>query len=125
MTKKKEHLDCLNTVKPVRDALDVISGKWKLLIIISISVGNCRFTDIQESIPGITPRALAKELKDLEHHMLIKRLIVESYPIKISYTLDDYAKSLTPVIDALKDWGINHQKKLDGNKLIDSKEISS
>ncbi|WP_210151560.1 winged helix-turn-helix transcriptional regulator [Chryseobacterium scophthalmum] len=125
MTKKKEHLDCLNTVKPVRDALDVISGKWKLLIIISISVGNCRFTDIQESIPGITPRSLAKELKDLEHHMLIKRLIVESYPIKISYTLDDYAKSLTPVIDALKDWGINHQKKLDGNKLIDSKEISS
>lgn len=125
MTKKKEHLDCLNTVKPVRDALDVISGKWKLLIIISISVGNCRFTDIQESIPGITPRALAKELKDLEHHMLIKRLIVESYPIKISYTLDDYAKSLTPVIDALKDWGINHQKKLDGNKLIDRKEISS
>lgn len=125
MTKKKEHLDCLNTVKPVRDALDVISGKWKLLIIISISVGNCRFTDIQESIPGITPRALAKELKDLEHHMLIKRLIVKSYPIKISYTLDDYAKSLTPVIDALKDWGINHQKKLDGNKLIDSKEISS
>lgn len=125
MTKKKEHLDCLNTVKPVRDALDVISGKWKLLIIISISVGNCRFTDIQESIPGITPRALAKELKDLEHHMLIKRLIVESYPVKISYTLDDYAKSLTPVIDALKDWGINHQKKLDGNKLIDRKEISS
>lgn len=125
MTKKKEHLDCLNTVKPVRDALGVISGKWKLLIIISISVGNCRFTDIQESIPAITPRALAKELKDLEHHMLIKRLIVESYPIKISYTLDAYAKSLTPVINALKDWGINHQRKLDGNKLIDSKQISS
>jgi DNA-binding HxlR family transcriptional regulator len=46
MAVKKEYSKCLETVKPVRDALDVISGKWKLAIIISIGVGNDRFTDI-------------------------------------------------------------------------------
>lgn len=110
MAKKKEHCDCLNTVKPVKDALDVISGKWKLPIIISVGVGNDRFTDIQESIPGITPKVLAKELKDLEQHKLLKRIVVGDYPVKILYNLEPYADTLTPIIYSLKDWGINHRK---------------
>lgn len=110
MAYKKAHCDCLNTVKPVRDALDVISGKWKLPIIISVGAGNDRFTDIQESIPGITPKVLAKELKDLEQHKLLKRIILEEYPVKISYKLEPYADTLTPIIYSLKDWGVNHRK---------------
>lgn len=110
MAQKKMHCECLNTIKPVRDTLDVINGKWKLPIIISIGVGNDRFTDIQESIPGITPKVLAKELKDLEQHRLIARIIIDDYPVKISYKLQPYADTLTPIIHALKDWGINHQK---------------
>ena len=114
MAQKKAHCDCLDSVKPVRDALDVISGKWKLPIIISIGVGNDRFTDIQESIPGITPKVLAKELKDLEQHKLIIRTILDEYPVKISYTLAPYADTLTPIIYSLKDWGVNHRKRLMG-----------
>jgi DNA-binding HxlR family transcriptional regulator len=116
MAQKKIHCDCLDTIKPVRDALDVISGKWKLPIIISVGVGNDRFTDIQESIPGITPKVLAKELKDLEQHKLIKRTVIEDYPVKISYKLEPYADTLTPIIYSLKDWGVNHRKKVTGRE---------
>ena len=112
MTVKRGFLDCLDTVKPVRDTLDVISGKWKLPIIISISIGNDRFTDIQESIPGITPKVLAKELKELEEHKLIKRTVIDNYPVKISYTAERYAETLTPIIYAMKDWGLKHRKKI-------------
>src|SRR5687767_1112826 len=98
MAGKKPYLSCLDTVKPVRDALEVINGKWKLPIIISIAVGNERFTDIQESIPGITPKALAKELKELEQHKLIKRIITEGYPVKVSYKSEAYTDTLTPII---------------------------
>lgn len=112
MAKNKAHCDCLNTIKPVRDTLEVINGKWKLPIIISIGVGNDRFTDIQESIPGLTPKVLAKELKDLEQHQLIKRIILDDYPVKISYKLEIYADTLTPIIYALKDWGMNHKNKI-------------
>ena len=110
MASKNTYCDCIDTIKPVRDTLDVINGKWKLPIIISIRVGNERFTDIQESIPGITPKVLAKELKDLEQHKLIRRTIIDEYPIKISYTIEPYADTLTPIIYALKDWGLNHRK---------------
>jgi len=107
--KKKAYCPCIETVIPVRDALDVINGKWKLPIIISISIGNDRFTDIQDSIPGITPKVLAKELKELEQHKLIKRHIIEGYPVKISYKAEPYADTLTPIIYALKDWGLKHR----------------
>lgn len=112
MAAKKVHCNCLETVKPVRDALDVINGKWKLPIIISIGVGNERFTDIQESIPGISPKVLAKELKDLEQHQLIRRIVIDDYPVKILYKPEPYSDTLTPVIYALKEWGLNHRKRM-------------
>ena len=112
MAAKKAHCSCLDSVKPVRDALDVINGKWKIPIIISVGVGNERFTDIQESIPGITPKVLAKELKELEQHKLLMRIITEDYSVKITYRLTPYANTLSPIIYALKDWGLNHQKNI-------------
>ncbi|WP_232009322.1 winged helix-turn-helix transcriptional regulator [Mucilaginibacter mallensis] len=96
----------------MRDAFDVINGKWKLPIIISVGVGNDRFTDILESIPGITPKVLAKELKDLEQHLLVIRTVIDDYPVKITYQLAQYADTLTPIIYSLKDWGLNHRKKV-------------
>lgn len=114
MAAKKAHTCCLDTVKPVREALEVINGKWKLPIIISITTGNQRFTDIQDSIPGITPKVLAKELKDLEQHRLIRRTVVEDYPVKILYTAEPYAETLAPIIYALRDWGLGHREKLLG-----------
>ncbi len=112
MAAKKPYLSCLDTVNPVRDALEVINGKWKLSIIISVSAGNERFTDIQESIPGITPKVLAKELKELEQHQLIKRVIVDDYPVKILYKPEPYSDTLNPIIYALKDWGLTHRQKI-------------
>lgn len=112
MPLKMGYLSCLDTVQPVRDAIDVINGKWKLSIIISVMTGNERFTDIQASIPGITPKALAKELKALEQHQLIRRVVVEDYPVKILYQPEPYAHTLTPIIGALKEWGLTHQKRI-------------
>jgi len=69
------------------------------------------FIDIL-NLPGITPKVLAKELKELEQHKLIKRIITADYPVKITYTREPYADTLTPIIYALKDWGLNHRKKI-------------
>lgn len=114
MTAKKKYQCCIDTVGPVRDALDVINGKWKLPIIISISTGNERFTDIQNSVPGISPKVLSKELRDLEQHQLIKRVVIDDYPVRITYKAQPYADTLTPIIQTLKDWGENHREKLFG-----------
>lgn len=108
----KNYLSCIETVRPVRDTLDIISGKWKLPIIISISIGNERFTDIQESIPKLTPKVLSKELKDLEQNKLVERVITNDYPVKITYRATEYASTLNSIIYAMKEWGNNHRKEI-------------
>ena len=111
---KHNHKECTSAMMPVRDALDVISGKWKLQIIISISSGNKRFREIERSIDKITSKVLAKELKDLEEHQLIKRTVYDESPVLVEYTATPYSDSLQDVISALRKWGLNHRKKILG-----------
>ncbi len=105
-----QHKTYTNFFLPVRDALDVISGKWRLQIIISISAGNKRFTQIERSIPKMTSKVLAKELKSMEENWLIKRTI--TYNEIVEYTLHPYAKTLRTAVNALRDWGMNHRNKI-------------
>lgn len=114
--KTKQHKECTGRLLPIRDALDVISGKWKLQIIISLKHDNRRFREIERSIPRITSKVLAKELKDLEEHTLIVRTVYDESPVLVEYTLTPYAESLDPVIKALHDWGQKHRKKILGKK---------
>lgn len=111
----KKYKECASVLGPVRDALDFISGKWKLPILISISEGNHRFREIERSIPKINSKVLAKELKDLEEDKLIKRTVIDNPPVVIEYNLLPNAESLGDVIKALRDWGINHRIKIQGN----------
>ncbi|MGQ3013869.1 MAG: winged helix-turn-helix transcriptional regulator [Flavobacteriales bacterium] len=106
--------ECLARMLTVRDALDVISGKWKVLIIISIMSGNKRFREIERSIPKISSKVLAKELKDLEEHQLIKRTVYDALPVLVEYTATDYVFTLEKVIEELHNWGLNHRKKIIG-----------
>ncbi|SFV36107.1 transcriptional regulator, HxlR family [Thermoflavifilum thermophilum] len=82
------------------------------MILISISSGNHRFREIERSIPKITSKVLAKELKDLEDNYLIKRTVYDGRPVVIKYQVTPYAKTLQPVIKALSDWGKNHRKDI-------------
>ena len=76
---------CLTTLPSLRDALEVVSGKWKLLILVALATGHQRFRDIERSIPGISSKVLAKELKDLEQHQLIRRTVQEGPPVLVTY----------------------------------------
>ncbi len=112
--KKKEHKECVSLLTPVRDTLDAIGGKWKLLILISIWEGNTHFREIERSIPKLSTKVLSKELKELELNKLIRRTVIDDIPVRIEYTITDHAKSLKKVIKALHDWGTLHRKAIFG-----------
>ncbi len=103
--------ECSKRLLPVRDALDILSGKWKLPIIIALTFGNYRFKELHRQI-GITPKMLSKELKELEMQQLVKRTVYDSTPVTVTYELTPYAASLKGVIDALMEWGIQHRKRV-------------
>ena len=109
---KTKHVACLGEMLPIRDALEVVGGKWKVLILTSIMQGNRRFTEIERSIPKLNPKVLSKELKDLEEHKLVERVVHDDYPVRIEYIATDYSHSLKQVMLELHTWGVNHHKKL-------------
>ena len=113
---KREHSECTKMILPVRDALDMLSGKWKLPIIISLTFGNKRFTQISNEIPGITDRMLSKELKELEMNQLVKRTVYDAFPPVVEYSITPHGQSLEKVVAELRTWGLKHRKKILGNK---------
>jgi len=114
---KRKDLDaekCNGMIRPVRDALEVINGKWKLPIIIALTLGDKRFGQMAKEIPEITDRMLSKELRDLEANQLVKRTVYDTIPVIVEYSLTDYGESLQPVIKALHTWGTQHRKRIMG-----------
>lgn len=112
----KEHVpsECKREMLPVMDALEVLNGKWKLPIIISVSFGKKRFKEISKEVSGITDKVLSKELKDLEMNKLVTRTVHDTFPPRVEYSITKHGESLQEVIRALHNWGTIHRKKIIG-----------
>jgi DNA-binding HxlR family transcriptional regulator len=98
----------------VNDAMNVLSGKWKLPIIGTLTYGNKRFKELEREIPKITPRMLSKELKELEVNGIVRREVYNTMPVTIEYSLTDAGRRLCNVLDAMVEWGLQHRKNVMG-----------
>ena len=112
----REHTqkECSRMIIPVKDALEILSGKWKLPIIISLTLGTKRFKQISRDVSGITDRVLSRELKEMEVNQLISRKVYDSFPPRVEYTITRHGRSLHKVIGELRKWGLDHRKKIIG-----------
>lgn len=108
------HSECATALRDIKDALDVLGGKWKLSILLVMFSGVKRFREIERSIPKLTSKVLAKELKDLEQHRLITRKVYDATPVVVEYTPTPYADSLQGVLQVLRSWGKGHRKEVMG-----------
>jgi DNA-binding HxlR family transcriptional regulator len=105
-------VECTQMLLPIKDALDILNGKWKLQIILSLTFGKKRFKQIQREIPGLTPKMLSKELKDLEINKLAERHVYDTLPVTVEYEITPYGKTLKPLLDELHKWGTKHRRKI-------------
>ena len=107
----KEHFG--NYMVPVRDALEVFSGKWKIPIITALSFyKTCGFKELERIVEGITPKMLSKELKFLETNLLITRKVENTRPVTVTYSITEYGKSCESVMSELYRWGVEHRRKV-------------
>lgn len=104
--------ECTKMLLPVKDALDILSGKWKLQIILSLTFGKKRFKQIQREIPGLTPKMLSKELKELEINELADRKVYDTSPVTVEYELTPYGRTLKELLNELHKWGTKHRKRI-------------
>ncbi len=110
---REDTLDsCRQAILPVSDALHVLSGRWKLHILLALTFADRRFGQLCKDIPGITPKMLSKELRELELNELVSRRAYDTVPVSVEYALTNYGRSLKPVIIALRDWGLEHRERI-------------
>mgnify|MGYP000436354853 FL=1 len=107
----KEHFG--NYIVPVRDSLEIFSGKWKIPIITALTFyETCGFKELERIVEGITPKMLSKELKFLEENLLIIRKVEDTRPVTITYGITEYGKTCQSVMSELYRWGVEHRKKV-------------
>jgi DNA-binding HxlR family transcriptional regulator len=96
---------------PVEATMDVIGGKWKIIIIHHLIPETRRFSELRRLIPQVTQRMLTSQLRELESYGIVHRKVYPQVPPKVEYSLTELGKTLEPVLLVMHDWGENFINK--------------
>ncbi len=108
---------------PAERTLLVIGGRWKVFILHQLFAGVLRFSELQRKINQscvdsktgtVTPKMLTQELRQMESDGLVHREVYAQVPPKVEYSLTPLGLSLRPVVDAMVEWGLQHQRETEG-----------
>lgn len=102
---------CSKAKLAIRDTLDVVGGKWKLVLLSVLRSGKKGFNELSREA-GISPRILSKELQELEMNGLVSREVCHTKPVTVQYELTAYSETLNEVLTAMESWGYKHRQKI-------------
>jgi DNA-binding HxlR family transcriptional regulator len=95
---------------PVATAIDVIGGKWTIIILYHLRGKTLRFGELRKSIPKITQKMLTQQLRELEANKLVTRTVYAEVPPRVEYSPTELADKLNPALDLLCEWGGEYVK---------------
>ncbi len=98
--------DLLRSPCPVACALDICGDRWTLLVIRDLMFGRSRFKDFSASPEGIPTNILSERLNRLQRHGLAVQVPAEDGTMRLGYSLTEKGRSLAPVLEAMRDWGL-------------------
>ena len=108
---------CQKRISAIKDAMEVLSGKWKFHILGTLLFNeSMRFMDLLREIKGIAPKMLSKELQDMEMNQLITRTVINTKPITVEYALTAAGRTVQPVVNELASWGSAYRDALYKNE---------
>lgn len=109
---RKHNFEC-----PVEVSLDVLGGKWKGLILFHLQTEAKRFNELQRLLPGVTQRMLTRQLRELESDGIVNRKIYQQSPPKVEYSLTQFGMTLSPILEALHNWGQEYIHEINNIRL--------
>lgn len=90
----------------VRTTIDVIGGKWSMLVLWELLQNERRYADLQRRVGGISQKVLSSELRSLVGAGLVEREVAPAVPPEVTYRITDEGRSLGPVFAELHRWGL-------------------
>ncbi|MEE6257704.1 winged helix-turn-helix transcriptional regulator [Plantactinospora sonchi] len=89
-------------------AMDVVGGKWKVLILWALNEQVCRFGELRRLVPGVTEKVLASHLREMETDGIVHREVYDEVPPRVEYSLTPLGVSLNDALEPLGAWGREH-----------------
>ncbi len=99
-------MNCSNPTCSLTQAISVIGGKWKPLIIYRLHGSNRRFGQLDATIPGISRKVLTSQLNELVRDKLVNRKAYAESPPRVEYSLTKKGKELIPIFHSIGSWGM-------------------
>jgi DNA-binding HxlR family transcriptional regulator len=94
-------------------AMDVVSGKWKSLILWELNnYGTRRFGELRSGMPGVSEKMLSQHLREMEEDGLIRREVFPEVPPRVEYSLTEHGRTLNQALGPLGAWGSERVKRL-------------
>lgn len=91
---------------PIEATINLIGGKYKVIILWNLIDKTLRFNELQKLIPSATPKMLTQQLRELERDGLVFRTVYPVVPPKTEYTLTELGKSFIPILESMGEWGM-------------------
>ena len=95
---------------PIRTTLELIGGKWKLMIIFQLAQKPLRLSELKKAIPDISEKMLIQELKKLADSHLVTRKNYGEVPPRVSYQLNEIGHKVLPVLFELKNFAMHYEQ---------------
>lgn len=112
--------ESLNLGCPVARTADLIGNKWTPLIIRDLVKGEKRFSELERSLRGVSPKTLSERLKKLEDAHVVTRTCYAEVPPRVEYTLTAKGLALLPVIESMREYGRTWLPECDDESLESS-----
>ncbi|WP_105133435.1 winged helix-turn-helix transcriptional regulator [Burkholderia sp. BE12] len=90
----------------VEEAMRLLGGRWRLLLVSYLLDGPRRFSDLRRDMPGISQRMLTLDLRALEDAGLVQRTVYPEVPVRVEYDLTADGDRLRPVVDVMREFGL-------------------
>jgi DNA-binding HxlR family transcriptional regulator len=101
----------------VEEALRILEGRWKLIILFHLFDGNVlRFSQLERAIPSISQKMLIQQLRQLEKDGVVRRIVHHQVPPKVEYGLTDLGEALCPALDELLKWAASREDCMDASR---------
>src|SRR6266705_5379436 len=104
-TPKGKRYTAVTAAQGVEDALKILQGRWKLVILLHLFGGKVlRFSALERAIPAISQKMLIQQLRQMEADGIVQRIVHHQVPPKVEYCLTKWGQALCPALDALLKW---------------------
>jgi DNA-binding HxlR family transcriptional regulator len=105
-----------SAARGVEEALKILEGRWKLVILFHLFGGKVlRFSDLERAIPAISQKMLIQQLRQMEADGIVRRIVHQQVPPKVEYCLTRWGQALCPALDALLKWAALREKMSDSS----------